>query len=332
MKRTLLSACIAMTSFAAFAQPTLTSATNAPVAGDKFVAHYFDTAGVTWGASGASATWNFGSVTATSTDTATFMSCASTPFCDSFSGANLASFDGSDYTYVIANTAAITAIGAHSDTDYIHFIDPKVFMKFPFTYNNMFVDTSIVPLFGPAQMRYIDSNFADAYGTLILPTGTYNNVLRIHTKTTQTITVSGMPFSSAATETYGWYAPGFHSPLVMLNVDTAGSGTPYVNEARYYTGNSSSTGIGNATKSNIALSLSPNPATDVLHISFDLQQNTGAMLEITDMTGKVVYTSADLATGANNIAFVTSSLQSGMYILHLHAENGVSVAKFSVVK
>lgn len=141
-----------------------------------------------------------------------------------------------------------------------------------------------------------------------------------------------MPFSSAATETYAWYAAGFHSPLAMLDIDTAGTGTPYVKEARYYTGNSSSTGVGIAAKSNIALTLAPNPATDVLHISFDLQKNAGAMLEIADMTGKVVYTSADLATGANNITFTTSALQSGMYILRLHSENGLSVAKFSVVK
>lgn len=332
MKRTLLSACIAMTSFAAFAQPTLTSATNAPVAGDKFVAHNFDTAGITWGASGASATWNFGSVTTTNTDTATFMSCASTPFCDSFAGANLASFDGGDYTYLISNTAAITAIGAHSDTNYIHFIDPKVFMKFPFTYNNMFVDTSVVGLFGSAEMRYIDSNFADAYGTLTLPTGTYNNVLRVHTKSTQTITIGGMPFSTAATEAYTWYASGFHSPLAILDVDTAGTGIPYVKEARYYTGNSSSTGINHTAKSNIQLELSPNPATDVLHISFDLQTEANATLEIVDLTGKTVYKANNFNIGSNNVTVSTAELQAGMYIVHLRTSNGITATKFSVIK
>ena len=162
MKRTLLSACIAMTSFAAFAQPTLTATSNTPLAGDKFVAHYLDTAGISWGASGASATWNFSTVIENSTDTTTFMACAATPYCDSFAGANLASYDGTDYTYVITSAAAITAIGGHSDTNFIHFPDPKVFMKFPFTYTNSFVDTSIAPLFGTAQIMFVDSNTADA--------------------------------------------------------------------------------------------------------------------------------------------------------------------------
>jgi hypothetical protein len=330
MKRTLLSACIAMTSFAAFAQPTLTAASNAPVAGDKFVAHNFDTTGITWGASGASATWNFGSVTTASTDTNTFMSCASTPYCDSFAGANLASFDGGDYTYIITSASAITAIGGHSDTNYIHFVDPKVFMKFPFTYNNIFVDTSIVPLFGTAQMRYIDSNFADAYGTLTLPTGTYNNVLRVHTKTVQTITIGGMPFSSGATESYAWYATGFHSPLAMLDVDTVGTGTPYINKARYYTSASGSTGVREDIVTASDLDIYPNPAGNEAQLHFTLKNEAGSSIVVMDMTGKAVMTINDCKAGANTVSINTAALANGNYLVLLRTNEGIATRKLAV--
>ena len=141
-----------------------------------------------------------------------------------------------------------------------------------------------------------------------------------------------MPFSSGMTESYAWYAPGFHTPLAILTVDTVGTGTPYVNEAKYYTSTSATTGVGTIKANQLSITVAPNPVIDDARISFDAEQSANVALTITDMTGKIVYRAADINAGANNITFNTNNLPAGMYIVQLHTNNGSSYVKFAVTK
>lgn len=332
MKTALLSAVIAMTTFAtANAQSTLTAATNNPVAGDVFIGHNVDTTGITIGASGASATWNYSTMVANGTDTTTFSTCAATPYCDSFSGSNLASFDGSDHAYLVASTAKLTAIGGHSDTDFVHFTDPKDFMRYPFTYNNTFVDTTTVSM-GMVDLQMRDSVTADGWGTLTTPAGTFTNALRIHTVTYQDVTVMGMPFESSKNETYSWYTPGFHYARMTITVDTTGTGVAHVTGVTYYTGPSSTTKVGSVKHNNIAMTISPNPATADAHVTFDLTASEGAGVIVTDLTGRTVATYNDLKKGTNDITVNTDNLNTGIYIIQLHTADGVTSQKLVVNK
>ncbi|PQJ12952.1 hypothetical protein CJD36_004195 [Flavipsychrobacter stenotrophus] len=334
MKKVVLSAAITIASIAAAtAQPTLIAATNTPLAGDVNVAHYLDSNSIAVGASGATVTWNFGSVVDTTTDTTRFLSCAATPYCDSFSGANLASFDGSDYTYIVTSAAKITAIGGHSGSDFIHFTDPKDFIRFPFTYNNSWVDTSSVPFSG-ASVNYVDSNTADAYGTLVLPSGTYPNALRMHTVTHQTVIFSGFPVSSSRTESYSWYAQGIRTPLMIIDLDTSGTGVLHLDQARYYTHSGSTTAVNDAKPVASGLNIFPNPAANLLHIAFNLANTADACVTISDLTGRTIANIAgnSLVKGANELSYSVSELPAGVYIVQLYSAEGNATQKFVVGK
>lgn len=331
MKTTVLSAVIAMTSFAAVAQPTLTATTNNPTAGEQFIGHNVDTTGITIGASGASATWNYGTMVANGTDTTTFSTCAATPYCDSFSGSNLASFDGADYGYLVASTASLSVIGAHSDTNFIHFLDNKDMMRYPFTYNNSYVDTSALSM-GGVDVQMLDSVKADGWGTLTTPAGTFTNALRVHTVSYQDVSFMGFPLSSERTETYSWYTPGFHYARMVINVDTAGTGISHVSGVVYYTGPSSTTKVGNVTKNGPTVTIAPNPASGNAHITFSIADAKEASVTITDLTGRRVASFSNLAKGANDLSVNTDSFNAGIYVIQLHTADGVTAQKLVVTK
>ena len=339
MKKRLLSAFAAAISLSALhAQPTLSGAANNPFAGDVYVGHAVDSNFVVTGASGASVTWNFASIVDTATDTTTYYVCASTPYCDSFSGSNIASFDGADYTYFNANPTAFSAIGAFvsgsgSGTGYIHFSDPRDFMRYPFTYNGTYLDTTMVSS-GGVDITVSTNNHADAYGTLILPSGTFTNALRVHTTTITTFTVLSVPLSSEQTESYTWYKPGFHSPLYNINLDTAG-GPLHITDAKYYTGPLYLTsGVSDINGSHASMQVYPNPATDAIHVKFNLQATDAAVLTITDVTGRAVATinSDQMNVGSNDISYTTANIPSGIYVVKLHSAEGNVSQKVVVSK
>ena len=332
MKTVLLSAAITIASaVAATAQPTLFATTNTPLAGDVTVGHLLDSNHVSIGASGPSVTWNFGSVVDTATDTTRFMTCMSTGYCDSFSGANLASFDGSDHTFFITSAAKVAAIGGHSGSDFIHFNDAKDFMRYPFTYNNSWTDTSGVP-FGGGIFNQIDSNIADAYGTLILPSGTYTNALRNHVITHESFIFSGFPVSNARKESYVWYAPGVRTPLMIISLDTVGTGNTYIADAKYYTIYSSATSVKDAEPATSLLSIYPIPSTENVHFKFYLSETDKVALALVDLTGRTFtnFNDRKLEKGMNDIEYSVHTLPSGMYVFQLTTSAGTFTQKFVV--
>jgi len=98
------------------AQPTLTAATNNPIATDVFTQH--QTAYTAPGAAGANVTWNFSTLTSTYAVTNTFSLPSATPYASTFPTANLASLisDGGTspyYSYYIVNSNVFSIDGWH---------------------------------------------------------------------------------------------------------------------------------------------------------------------------------------------------------------------------
>ena len=339
MKKTVLFLFAAISTLSALkAQPVLTSGSYNPIAGDVYYGHVLDTAGISIGASGPSATWNFSTVTEIDHDTTTYSSCTSTPYCDSFSTSNLASFDGTDYTYYNANSSALTLVGAFvsgtgTGTGILHFIDNKDLMRYPLTYNSRYTDTGSLSS-GGLLITISDSNFADAYGTLILPTGTYTNVLRVHSVTLTTVSFGAIPVSSDRAESYTWYRPGYHNTLMVVDFDTTGSGILHKSGAEYYKGPFYSTGIDNVNIDYATMQVYPNPATDAINVKFDLQDIDGSSVTVSDITGRVIATidRDRMSKGLNDISLSTSKLSAGIYMVQLHTLNGTTTQKVVVSK
>lgn len=330
MKKFLLSAAAICSTLATFAQPTLTASSNTPVAGEIYYGHTVDTAGIVIGASGTGVTWNYAAAAQTGLDTITFMSCASTPYCDTFPGSTLANLETGDYTYFTTSATAVTALGGYTSSGAVHLSNAQDIMRFPFSYNSSYVDTAVASL-GMATLTDIDSSTADGWGTLILPSGTLTNVLRVHRVTHQNISAMGFPISSERTESYTFYRPGFHYMLMNISIDTANTGTGHVSEARYFTG-SSSTGIASLGNNTPDILLYPNPANLSVHISCTLADAKNATITICDLTGKVIIEMNDFVQGANDLTINTSALPDGIYIARLTSAAGTTTRKFTVSK
>jgi hypothetical protein len=86
------------------------------------------------------------------------------------------------------------------------------------------------------------------------------------------------------------------------------------------------TGIEEATI-NSSLKVYPNPAKEVLNISFDATSESNVVLS--DIVGNAIY-STTYASGSNNISVNTSGLPTGMYILNISTENGRVARKVNI--
>jgi hypothetical protein len=337
-KHTLLSIIAAATVSAAMAQPTLTAATNNPVAGDEFYGYWVDTNGLSMGPAGAGVTWDFSTIVRNDSDTTTFFNCAATPYCSSFPGSNIAFRNDGNYTYGVTSSTDFTILGAYADGAPMLYNNPLTLAKFPITMGTTFSDTSAISISVSGFDLYMttrSTSVADAWGTLRLPTGTYTNALRVHTINIRkdSVDVPGMPFvQEAQTETYTWYAPGFHYSLLVLNYDTSGSGTPYISEAQYYRKNATTTSVRDAQINDAVLSLFPNPASDRATIRFYAAEAGTVTIMVTDVSGREVYADEHrkVVTGTNEAAVDISTLPNGVYTVRV-AGSGVSAVSRLVV-
>lgn len=74
----------------------------------------------------------------------------------------------------------------------------------------------------------------------------------------------------------------------------------------------------------------PNPADDVLNLSFVSNNSSDLVISITDISGKLLYNElANISSGSNNLQIDVSGLSKGIYILKL--EEGTSSLQYRVV-
>ncbi|MCW3121423.1 MAG: hypothetical protein JWQ38_915 [Flavipsychrobacter sp.] len=322
-------------SFAAssYAQPSITSVTNAPKAGDVFAGHICDTTGISAGASGAGILWDFSALLTNYTDTSGYVTCYSTPLCDSFYGSNVvvASNNYTSYSYMSFSATRLKTLGSYDTSgSYIHFLDPASTLFYPFSYTSHYRDTFCVE----AMSGGTDSFICDGFGTLVLPTGTHPNSLRTHLTTVHrdTFIVAGLPvINEYQSEVYNWYEQGFSYPLLSISYDTARATAPYVSNIVYYT-MVPKLGVNNVPGNVPALQLYPNPVSDELNLKFNLADSKGAFITVTDVMGKVVTTieGAQMHMGSNELSLPVNRIPAGIYTVQLHTASG-SVAKKMVV-
>ena len=334
MKTLLCCTIAAFMTFFAHAQPVITSANN-PVIGEVDSLTYVDSAGISPGPGGTGVIWNFVPSVTTGYATVTFRACTSTPYCDSFPGSNLVSYtihpsSDSSYDYLNANTASLDFNGGcwFSPSPQFSYQSHNSLIRYPFTYGDCYLDTVYTRNYASGTFlpgTTSDSIAADGYGTLILPTGTYNNVLRV--KRWQT--------NSAITgraEIYYWYKQGCHMPLMCIAQDFTAMGTVSYQQSFYYSNAPLPVEIAGIKKMPVDIKAYPNPATDMLNISFALDDATNAVLTILDITGRTLRMVDLLESGTNNISINTHELTAGLYTLLLHTNTCIVTQKITITK
>ncbi|MBI2723395.1 MAG: hypothetical protein HYX39_14575 [Bacteroidetes bacterium] len=193
MKKFLLSIGL-VSAFAANAQYTITSASN-PVAGDMESTIATNTAGLTLPASGSGQVWNYSTVTTgtNSANTTTYVAISSVPNANLFAGSTLGgTSNGTNYdVYQLSGTVRNylgTAVATASDCEV--WSNPATIITLPFTFGSTSNDN-----FALTNSQYTltgnIANSGDGKGTLTLPSGTFNNVLKVSSVITETATGTG---------------------------------------------------------------------------------------------------------------------------------------------
>lgn len=218
-------------------QPTLTNAI-VPNIGDNYSYKECDTVGVVYGEAGAGKTWDYSKlVTLTGPNTSySYQIVAPSEGISSnlFPTASFAYKSEGTFGYYKVNADDIERLGIGYEGGHELLEDTEIFYYFPFSFGNsrsdifrgeivqnMDGETVTLQRYGTVE------TVADGYGTLILPSGTFPNLLRL--KTTQklfdtlgSIIPGGQPMiSETETISYTWINNSFKFGLLSISTITS---------------------------------------------------------------------------------------------------------------
>ena len=317
-----------------------------PVFGDQFKIHGVDTTGVNPGNSGANQTWNFSSINVL-TDSVIFnwVDPSTTPYTTSFPSADIAEGNQIGYFYYTIAGGDLSNIGSGvGDTIQLITIltDPEIVFKVPFTYTNTYTDnfSGTVNAAVTIIRNGTITKTADAYGTIILPAGTYNNVLRINFLEDVTDSIAGIPVvSRTVTDNYSWYSSQYKFPVfsVSITTDYKGSDQTVTKSAVITTLNTSVgvTPIGNQVVNEYKLHQNyPNPFNPYTSITFDIVKTSNVNLVVYDALGREVseLVNERLSNGSYRVDFNAANLTSGVYYYKLIAGDFSETKAMMLVK
>ncbi|HWY39051.1 MAG TPA: T9SS type A sorting domain-containing protein [Bacteroidia bacterium] len=301
-----------------FAQsPILTAANSNPVIGEVINGQ-----GINYtspGSGGASQVWNFSALVSTGAQSFSFIDPSTTANAASFPTSNIATFNSaaSSYNYLTTSSTSLLADGNFtSPSTLMPYSNPQKVLDYPFSMGSNFTDTyqgSYTSGSSTIIRKGTDTVTADGYGSLILPYGTLNNVLRasIIDNYADTTTL-GVPFAKFRTVTYNWYLPNIHYPVMSLT-SIYYNGNPVAQFGSYLDQTSTSIGIIEHDLLNSNLSIYPNPATNSLFI-----QAAGKIKTIT--CTNYLGQAADVKFENNSVNI--SSFSKGLYFLTVTSEDG----------
>jgi len=173
----------------------------------------------------------------------------------------------------------------------------------------------------------------------------YNNTYSC-TQVSNWVTTNGftsIPSDSGATQVA--YYGGMGMPTIVIAAGTNHKllGSPYIGFTT-----SDTTGMAtnirnflngptsvNELKSNITeLNIFPNPTINELKITFNLTETSNTIIEIMDVTGRIVKTllNEKMSSGNFTKTFNVSSLENGNYFINLNTNGFISRKKISIVR
>lgn len=274
----------------AHAQPTLTFASNGPVIGSQYTLNYGNH--VAPGNAGAMQSWDLSGLTSDSTDVLQMVAPSSTTNGTLFPGATVAEWSSTVTTYYQVNANGIHFVGSDDGTSLIVNAPMPRYLAFPCTMGSSWstpheaeFEFDGEPVFRSGTV----SGEADGYGTLTMPWGTVDNVLRIHllNEMQDSLSIFTMEYTY---DSYLYYVAGQAHPIAELVTATIdfGFGAPEVVQFSRWTG-TISTGIDAGPGEVMELKAYPNPTSDVVNVELPTGMGVTATATITDATGRSVH-------------------------------------------
>ncbi|MDQ3191121.1 MAG: T9SS type A sorting domain-containing protein [Bacteroidota bacterium] len=307
---------------------TLTSATNNPVIGETFTTHSSSHTGA--GNSGTGQTWNFSTSASLGTTTVSFIAPSSAPNSGSFANANISILTGGNYSFMENTSTAQSILGYDVNGTIFTYSDPEDLIRFPFSYDSSYVDNFVADVNGFDRVGF-STVTADGTGTLILPYGTFNNVLRVKVVQDYSDSYNGSVYYEYLTEIYMWYLPNIHFYLYSQSSIITNGGTPSLSAA-YLDPSHVTTNILEYNSSDIDLMLFPNPANNSTILSYSLSESSAVNIAILNTMGQIVKEEKieNHSSGVYNHNLDLNFLPKGIYFVQLEINGAVSTKKLII--
>lgn len=313
-------------------QVTITATAINPVVGEGFnisKGNY-----VNPGSAGANQTWTLTGLSAGPSLT-NVIAPGSTLIGASFPNSNVClsnATSNSSYFYKTSSTSQEFHGKYENSLTYIY-SNVEEILRFPFTHLDSFADTWNNQYQNGAYTFYQRGTTtvkADGYGTLIIGSGTYNNVMRVRVYESwvdSTYQIGTPMITTNTRDEYKWYMNGIHVPLATsysqtnnLSGQTFGS-TFLVNTV----------GLNEYANNSSNYFLFPNPAKTNLNIAFHAVQGNELEIKIINALGAVVKEET-VQAGMYKTTINIEELTNGVYFAEIKNGNTIETKRFVVAK
>jgi hypothetical protein len=330
----------------------LTQSNHAPVAGDTYVMYQIDSTGVTPGASGSSAVWNFTATPTRTTIMVTNSVSASTN--TMYPAGSVARATGTAAAnYYTSTTNQLNFWGGHIkvsvvNADYV-FSTPAIHASYPMVYTTSVSSTFTGAITSGTSSGSLSNGTstvnADGQGTLNLPGRSLTSVIRINTYTGFDFSIMLNPFVTAVgnvkQQTWDYYTSLTTLPSTKVNpmytiqasTITVTSPTNIVQTATLVMLNKDYqyVGITENSKEVSELNLFPNPASNNFNLVFVNENADQVSVEITNALGQSVKkVSLENTKGLVHHTIDITNIQAGVYFVKTNVGNRSSVKKLTI--
>jgi hypothetical protein len=313
------------------AQPTITDV-NMPQIGDmptRGICSDIPNASTLNAQTGANYAWDFSGLNEVSTANFDFIEAADSYWPGDFVGSSHCGIapDEDAYTFYSISNAALETDGyrvivAPGDTVEQDYTDSEIILDLPATFNSSGSDN----FSGSGYVSGSNINASgtlsytcDGYGTLQLPNGTYQNVLRYHANRTESITISGFPGGTVTKEQWIWVSSDYRFWLLLMETVNTGFSTDNVvwYQKTPIAVNPTSTSDASVEE----FTVYPNPVAANETLQFSRALNAEETIQLIDIQGRIVE-HLNVATSSVSL----DGVNAGIYILKILNGNGQAIS------
>lgn len=296
---------------------------------------YHQFSGFSPGESGINATWDMSTFMPSESVVINYLPLASTPLSEVFGEATFASEILGNYEYFKADENVYSKIGAFTQNLLVDYNDPQDILRFPFTYEDEFSDS----FEGSYSYQGLDITIkgtidahADAYGTLILPYGQVEDVIRVkyvsnyHEYVEINNQLDSLPYY---VENYVWYKKGLSHVLTMTHLEIEGETIAdlgsYLDQAYV--------GINDEFANAIKFNIYPNPTNERLNLEFNLHNEQEISIDLYSILGAQLrnISNQQLKSGYHSIPIDLKNQAEGTYLLKVNFE-GKQICKTVIIQ
>jgi len=289
------------------------------------------------GSSGENQIWDFSDFKCNQIKSSEILSANDTENSGKIAFTNIAIIDDDNCFYFNVDEFGIEYYGLVTPNAIINFNEPIVKMKYPFTYGDeiegeftgegIYYGEIFSNLYGDYKVE------GDAYGTLLLPNHTVvNNVLRV--KTINHIYETACQTTEFYNEKYLWYSADFRMPIMAVVIDKKiVNGVETVTNYGYYSEEAFQANLemANLDISKYSLNAYPNPFSDNVNITYNIEKEAKISLEIYNTIGVRIATLVNkekqVGTFSYNFNANEKSLAVGSYFVKLKIDDKVVMKK-----